>query len=127
MLDSNEFIFYLLENDKQIDRIIHNEDFCIYVNEQIVKEVLRNIPRQLRSKFYHLLMKSNIFLDTELCSKEVFAKYKNLGFKKGDILIAGFCEMVEAKFLISENRHFLKQRVEPFTIVDKDEFCKKFF
>jgi len=55
-------------------------------------------------------------------------KYQSRGLKQADSSIAAFVEWVGAKYLISENRHFLKGlNVEEFKILSAKEFLSKFF
>lgn len=61
-----------------------------------------------------------------LTDVELFQKYKNLGFKKGDIAIAAFAEKENADFLISENRHFLKElKTRKFKILNAEQFLEE--
>ena len=53
----------------------------------------------------------------------LFKKYKALGLKKGDIIIAAFCEHINAAYLITENRHFLKQmKFDKFKVLSLKDF-----
>jgi len=124
VLDSNEYIIFLNQKTQLLDEIFQNNR--IYVNEMIVKEVLRNIKESFKSQFYKLLFKDNIILHNEKLPISLFEKYKNLGLKKGDIEIAAFCENMEVDYLITENRHFLKsKKFEKFKILSLKEFSEK--
>ena len=53
-------------------------------------------------------------------------KYVNLGLPaKADAFIGAFAEWMNVSYLISENRHFLRQvKTKAFQIMDADEFVK---
>ena len=109
VLDSNEYINYLEKKSEILGEILLNEALTVYINEIIVKEVSRNTDDIKKKEFYSLLSRRNFIAYDVKLQLDLLAKYKNLGLKKGDITIAAFCESVNAGFLITENRHFLKQ------------------
>jgi len=130
-LDSNELIFGLTGN-KQYPKILidnlkdlsRNYDFRI--NRQILKEVLDNIPNQYKEKFFKLVNYGLLNYDNKLIDKKLIKKYKNLKLKKGDNVIAAFTELINADFLISENRHFLKWlQTRKFKILNAEQFLKE--
>ena len=126
VLDSNEYINFLNKKSLDINKILSNENIIIYVNELIIREVLRNIKETLKREFYKILLKDKIILYNEKLPFNLFKKYKRLGFKKGDIEIAAFCENIGADCLIAENRHFLKsKRSDKFDIVTMRDFLAK--
>lgn len=50
-------------------------------------------------------------------------KYLELGLAEEDAVIAAFTEWLGAKYLVSENRHFLEElKTEAFQVVDAAEF-----
>ena len=108
ILDSNEYIISLNKKTQLPDKIFLNNQ--IYINEIIVKEILRNIKESFKSQFYKLLFKDNITIYNEKLPINLFEEYKKLGLKKGDIEIAAFCENIYADYLITENRRFLKSK-----------------
>lgn len=117
VLDSNEYINFL--NKKyQLGEIFEINDVSVHVNELIVREVLRNVNESLKKEFYALLLRSNVVVRNEKLPEHLFRKYKGKGLKKGDIVIAAFCENDKADYLISENRHFLKEaKFDEFRVV----------
>lgn len=108
VLDSNEYINFLNKKQAQLGKILERN--TVHANELIVKEVLRNVAEELKKEFYALLMKDSIALHGENPPARLLLKYKKQGLKKGDIMIAAFCESIGADYLVSENRHFLKER-----------------
>jgi len=81
----------------------------------------------LIKNFYDFLFRNNINVSYSKMPFSLFNKYKNLGLKKGDIAIAAFCDSVNADYLVSENRHFLKGiKNTKFKIVNVEQFLRKF-
>ena len=80
----------------------------------------------LIKNFYDFLFRNNINVSYSKMPFSLFNRYKNLGLKKGDIAIAAFCEAIDAEYLISENRHFLKGiKNTKFKIVNIKQFLRK--
>jgi len=59
--------------------------------------------------------------------KELVTKYVGLGLsEKADALIGAFVEWIGAKYLISENRHFLEElKTDVFEVLTPAEFLKR--
>ena len=60
---------------------------------------------------------------------ELVLKYVNLGLpEKADAIIGAFAEWQEAKYLISDNRHFLEQlEAATFEVLSPDEFLRRYY
>lgn len=98
----------------------------IYINEIITKEVLNNINESLKKKFFDFLFANNIIAYNQKLPDSLLTKYKQLGLKKGDITIAAFCENINADYLITENRHFLKsKKFDKFKVLSLKGFLNK--
>jgi len=127
VLDSNEYITYFNENKDFLDKLLNNKKIEVYINELLIKEVLRNIKETSKTEFYQILFRSNIILQKEKLPFHLLIKYKQLGLKKGDITIAAFCDSIDADFLITENRHFLKSReLGKFKILNSKELTRQY-
>ena len=123
VLDSNEYIIFLNKKSISLNELFEKEGIVIYVNSSIVKEVLRNVAETIKSKFYKILFKNKIEVNDKILPFYLFDKYKKIGLKKGDITIASFCEFIKADYLITENRHFLKEaEVKEFKVVAIKDF-----
>ena len=121
-LDSNEYINFL-NKKARLEEVFQIEDVSIRINEIVVKEVLRSVSEQLKKEFYALLLRSNVVLCKEKLPRSLFDKYRRKGLKKGGIVIASFCENEKAAYLVTENRHFLKEiKFDKFRVVKLDEF-----
>ena len=59
--------------------------------------------------------------------RELVAKYEELGLPdKADAVIGAFVEWVGARYLISENRHFLQRlKAAPFEVLSPAEFLAR--
>ena len=59
-LDSNEYINFLNQKPLILNGILENEKIAIFINEIIVKEVLRHVKETIKKDFYKLLFADNI-------------------------------------------------------------------
>ena len=126
VLDSNEYINYFTNDILFLDQIISNEIFTIYISETITKEVLNNIKESSKKEFFNFLLINNIIAYNQKLPDSFQTKYKQLGLKKGDIAIAAFCETINADYLITENRHFLKfRKFDRFKVLSLKEFLSR--
>jgi len=125
VLDSNEYIMFLNEQNPFLNKVFSKKEISIYITDMIVSEVLRNVKTHMGKEFYRVIEKNKILFYPGSSYYHLFKKYKDKGFKKGDIIIASFCEGVNAKYLITENRHFLKSKIQDFQILSLEEFLKK--
>lgn len=125
VLDSNEYINYF--NEKSLlDEVFSKQDLIICINEIIVREVIRNLKEYQTKEFYKIIFNQNIEFYGEKLSLQLLENFKKAGLKKGDIAIAAFCEAVNADYLITENRHFLKEmKFEKFRVLSLKGFLDK--
>ncbi|MBI2508137.1 hypothetical protein HYV89_04245 [Candidatus Woesearchaeota archaeon] len=126
VLDSNEYIRFLNEQNPLLGKIFSKKEISVYTTDLIVREVLRNLKTDIGKEFYKVIEENKILFYPSSLYYSLFKKYKDQGFKKGDIIIASFCEGIMAKYLITENRHFLKSKAQNFQILSLKEFLKKF-
>ena len=131
LIDSNELILGLKGSKPSSKALIDDLDklneLCDFrINETIFQEITRNLPLDAKEKFTKLLNVVIIINEAYATNKGLIDKYKNLGLKKGDIPIAAYAELIQADFLISENRHFLKElKTKKFKILDAEQFFKE--
>ena len=125
VLDSNEYIDYF-NSKNSLDRLFSNQDLAVYINDVVIREVIRNLKEPQIKEFYNIIFSKNIDFYGDKLSSALLEKFKKLGLKKGDIVIAAFCEAIEADYLITENRHFLKKRkFEMFKVASLRGFLGK--
>ena len=131
VIDSNEIIIGLTTEDTNSAKFIvklseFKDKYEFIISDDIYQEVMRNIPYSTKEKFSKLLVLNIISIKNFFSDVGLFHKYKNLGFKKGDIAIAAFADKENADILISENRHFLKElKRSKFKIVNAEQFIKQ--
>lgn len=125
VLDSNEYIFHLDNRSVNFQKLLMLDNVEIFLNDLIFKEVIRNLRKDLIISFINLLKSSKFNMSWEKMPQEIIEKYKRLGLKKGDVIIASFCDFVNANYLISENRHFLKSSLDKTKILSLKEFMEK--
>jgi len=135
VLDSNEFIFDFLKTKKECILLIslcRKKKINIVIPTLVLDEVFRNIKvetnKDYASKARDSLLKAdNIeIIETANIPSSLIEKYQARGLKQADASIAAFVEWVGAKYLISENRDFLKGlKVEEFEILSAKEFLSK--
>ena len=126
VLDSNEYIHYINKKNLLPQKLFLDKNLAIFINDHIIREVLRNIEELQKKEFYNIIFKYNIEFYGLKLPVHLLDKYKNLGLKKGDVAVAAFCEAIDAEYLISENRHFLKGiKNTKFKIVNAEQFLKK--
>ena len=92
----------------------------------ILQEVTRNLstPSQIKA-FYRLFTPQNYAFVVEApVPREYVEKYVQLGLPaKADAFIGGFAEWMGVDYLISDNRHFLRDlRTEAYQIVTPETF-----
>ena len=126
VLDSNEYVFHFDNKTTDMQKLLALNGIKIFLNDLIFKEVIRNLRKDLIISFISLLKNSKFNMSWEKIPEEVTKKYKSLELKKGDIIIASFCDSIGADYLISENRHFLKSnKIKSFKIKSLKEFLEK--
>lgn len=135
VLDSNEFIFDFLKTKEECIFLIslcRKEKINIVIPTLVLDEVFRNIKVETNKYFASkardsLLKADNIeIIKTSDIPVSLLEKYQSRGLKQADASIAAFVEWTGAKYLISENRDFLKGlRVEEFKILSAKQFLSK--
>ena len=70
---------------------------------------------------------SCVFIIDEPVPRTLVTKYVSLGLPaKADAFIGAFSEWMQARYLISDNRHFLRDlRTDAFDVLDASEFISR--
>jgi len=123
ILDSNEYVFYF-NNKSELLKIVELPNIKIFINNLIVREVIRNIPRNSVKYFINLLKNPKFMAIKEKMPECLIEKYKKLDLKKGDVVIAALCEYVNVDYFISENRDFLRKKLKKFKVLNIKEFLE---
>ena len=125
ILDSNEYIFGFTDPQSDSAALLKAvKDYVVIVPAMVVQEVTSNLAAMsstLPKMFYSLL--NDASAHTVRYYNEppegLWLKYLNLGLSEEDAFIGAFAEWVGAKFLVSENKHFLRRLTpEAFEVVD---------
>lgn len=131
-MDTNEFIFALYAKQNVQAKIIEviGKKFECFIPHIIAEEVnaylKRNEGKESASKWKYYLQKSQakIIFENRIVL-ELTKKYEKFGLKENDAKIAAITEFVKAQYLVSENRHFLKEtNIKEFRIINAKEFAK---
>jgi predicted nucleic acid-binding protein len=129
-IDSSALVVGLQGKDPSATKILESvgSDLNLIIPRLIAQEVTRNLnsPQQVR-QFYQLFQNYSFAqIIDEPVPLVLVEKYVNLGLPaKADAFIGAFAEWMNVSYLISENRHFLRQvKTKAFQIMDVDEFVK---
>lgn len=132
VLDTNQFIFGLRDEKEFCADIVKLSGikFTALASTTILEEVFERL-KELEGKDFaslaiHIIKNLGIeVIDDKLVPKEIIQKYKNKGAKDADSVIAAFTEFVNADFLVTENRHFLKEiKINEFKTIKAEDFMK---
>lgn len=132
VLDTNEFIFALYAKQNTQAKIVSSigKHFECFISNIIAEEIEGYLKRKegsgIAGKWKYYLHKSQINVISENQTiLELAKKYKKFGLKENDAKIAAFTEFIKAEYLVSENRHFLKEAsIKEFKIINANEFLK---
>lgn len=123
VLDSNEYIFYFDNKSSDILKLLDCRDIKIFLTDLIIQEAIRNMRKESVKDFFNMLKNPRFEVIIEKIPKNLIEKYKKTTLKKGDVLIAAFCDYINADYLITENRHFLKSiKFDKFKVVSFRDF-----
>jgi predicted nucleic acid-binding protein len=130
-IDSNQFIFGLSGSDPASETLMrllpHLE---VVIPRLVLKEVTRNLnPTQVKALYALLRQAPHITVVEDPVPAELVRKYVALGLpEKADAVIGAFAEWQGAKYIISDNRHFLEEmQSDVFEVISPDAFLKRHF
>ena len=131
VLDSNIFIFAFREEKAVCMRILENIDlFEVFMPSIILDEVIERLKilvnKNFASKVRHTILSSSVHVvDISAVPKNLIKKYEKKKLKTSDAVIAAFAEYVSADYLLSENRHFLKNlKTTKFRVKNAEQFLE---
>jgi predicted nucleic acid-binding protein len=128
-LDTNVWIFGILEYDQYCQKILLNlSDFQVLVPNQVRKELSDNLSKEFLKYFYQLALQPNVHLNYETVPDEYISMFESKELKKGDTIIAGFAEWQKVDKIIFDNRDFLRglSAGHYFEVMSPQEFCEEF-
>lgn len=130
-IDSSVFIRGLLTDDPIILAILNRigPELSLSIPRLVAVEVTRNLkaPQEVR-RFYRLFQQFDVaMIIDEPVPLDLVRKYAALGLPaKADAFIGAFAEWQRVNYLISDNRHFLRQlQTTAFTILNPDAFMAR--
>jgi len=130
-IDSCVFIHGLQESDLAAKRLLDiiGPEMTLTIPRLVAQEITRNLrtPEQVR-RFYRLFYDIDFaFIVDEPVPRFLVDKYVTLGLPaKADAFIGAFAEWMKVRYMISENRHFLRDlHTETFQVLDATEFISR--
>ncbi len=130
VLDSNEFIFAFGVARKPscealLDAIVESPLHALRIPRLIIEEVGRHLTPEEFREFIDFIMGLTVIDEDFVVPFELGAKYEAEGLKPADAFIAAYVEWTGAEALVTENRHFLRQRDNlPFKVLNAADCLK---
>ena len=130
-IDSCVLINALQGSDPAAIRLLNliGSGWVLLIPRLIAQEVTRNLqtPEQVRH-FYRLFFEHDVaFIVDDPVPRTLVDKYVHLGLpEKADAYIGAFAEWMQARYLVSDNRHFIQNlRTNAFDVLDAGEFMSR--
>ena len=130
-IDSSVLIPGLQGNEPAAVHLLNliGPELTLIIPRLVAQEVTRNLntPAQVR-RFCHLFQTYDFaFIVDEPVPRELVEKYTGLGLpQKADAFIGAFAEWMEIRYLVSDNRHFLRDlQTAAFFVLDAAEFVSR--
>ena len=114
ILDTNVWIFGLRrfpDLPACAELLEHLDRFRVVVPRQILQEIQANLSDEEVSSLFRLLSRfpERVKINWERTKPDLIVRYRNLGCKLGDAVVAAHLEELGIKLLVSENRDFLEE------------------
>jgi hypothetical protein len=127
-IDSCVFIQGLQQSNPAAVQVLDliGPEVALVIPRLVAQEVTRNLstPEQVRY-FYRLFQPRDFaFIVDEPVPRELVSQYTRLGLpEKADAFIGAFAEWMQVRYLVSDNRHFLRDlQTDAFDVLDAAEF-----
>ena len=130
-IDSCVFIHGLQESDSAAARLLDllSPDLVAVIPRLVAQEVARNLrTREQVRLFYQLFRDRNFaFIVDEPVPPALGEGYVALGLPaKADAFIGAFAEWMQVRYLLCDNRHFLRDLcTDAFDVLDAAEFISR--
>lgn len=130
-IDSCTLIHGLQESDPSAVQLLEllGEELIIMIPRLVAQEVTRNLNSHAQvSRFYRLFHNHEFaFIVDNPTPTSLVYKYVALGLPaKADAFIGAFAEWMGVHYLISDNRHFLRElKTDAFDVVDAATFLAR--
>jgi hypothetical protein len=130
-IDSNQFIFGISGDDPASETLmLLLPHLDVAIPRLVLKEVTRNLGAEQVKALYALLNQApHVAIIDEPVPPALVAKYITAGLpEKADALIGAFVEWQGAKYLVSDNRHFLKElEGAAFEVLTPTDFVRRYY
>lgn len=130
-IDSNQFIFGISGADPAPEALMLLLPYLdVVIPRLVLKEVTRNLDAEQVKALYALLNRaSRVAIVDEPVPAALVARYISLGLpEKADAVIGAFVEWQGAKYLVSDNRHFLEElQGAAFEVLTPTEFVQRYY
>ncbi len=129
-LDTNVWIFGILEQDSFCERILKNlNKLEVVIPDQVRAELERNLAETDMNLFYYFVFAFGVTIDYAAVPTKLIVDFEESGLKKGDAEIGAFCEWRQIDVIVSDNRDFLRGLApgHSFSVMSPKEFCERFF
>lgn len=129
-IDSSALVIELKGIEPAATRILElvGSNLNLIIPRLIAQEVTRNLTMSEQVRQFYRLFHNYDFAQIidEPVPPALVDKYVNLGLPaKADAFIGAFAEWMNVSYLISENRHFLRElQTEAFEVLEAVEFVK---
>jgi predicted nucleic-acid-binding protein len=126
-LDTNVFIFALRKepNYPACETLLFDKltALQVYMPLQIFLELQRNLTAsEMRRVVRALAMAQAVTWEYAPARIDLIRQWEHRGAKKGDAVITAYLEVAAIRYLVSENRDFLKELPSlPFTVLSSEE------
>lgn len=130
-IDSCTLIHGLQESDPASARLLDlmGEELIVVIPRLVAQEVTRNLDSRAQVRRFYRLFQNHEFalIIDDPVPENLVSKYAALGLPaKADAFIGAFAEWMNVQYLISDNRHFLRElKTETFEVVDAETFLTR--
>ncbi len=127
-IDSCAFIHAIQSSDPSATKIFNliGPELGLVIPRLVAQEVTRNLDTPTEVKRFYQLFHGRDFarIIDEPVPRALVETYANLGLPaKADAFIGAFAEWQQVDYLISDNRHFLRQlQTKAYEVMDADKF-----
>ena len=130
-IDSCVFIRGINQEGSDAERLLRSigPELQVIANRLIAQEVTRNLSGQEQIRRFYQVFHDNTdaFIVSSPIPPAILERYVALGLReKGDAIIGAFAEWMAVDYLISNNRHFLRQlQTDAYQVASPAEFLKR--
>ena len=132
MLDTNVWVFGLRDHPDRLacrQLLRHLPELHVKIPRQILLELRANFTREEIGDLFRLVNRYPDCVDVQWdrVDSSAVRKYREMGCRHGDAVVAAHVETMRVTVLISENRHFLETvRGLPFRVMNSETALKEF-